>query len=142
MEFSMAGSIALKWLFHRKNDTCLTYERKVQQYIHLEKSIATPNFFSLFKIVRLECSIIGRNLLRIWQECFKLNHWHIQRHTYYAASVDDTLHFVNILIYILKGYLKSKFQYTLTIFKQRVYVLLAEIYSKFDRNASNWIIGT
>ena len=46
-----------------------------------KKVMQHPNFFSLDKIVRRKCSIIGRNLLKIQPECFILNHWHIERHT-------------------------------------------------------------
>jgi hypothetical protein len=36
--------------------------------------------------------------------------------TIVVASVDDTLNFVDILIFTLKEYLISKFQYTLIMF--------------------------
>ena len=45
------------------------------------KKYCNTLIFSLHKFVRRKCSIIGRNLLNIHPECFKLNHWHIERHT-------------------------------------------------------------
>jgi hypothetical protein len=48
------------------------------------KKYSNTLIFSLDKIVRRKCSIIGRNLLKILPECFKLNHWHIERHTLHS----------------------------------------------------------
>jgi hypothetical protein len=47
------------------------------------KKYCNTLIFSLDKIVRRKCSIIGRNLLKIPTECFKLNHWHILNKLYY-----------------------------------------------------------
>ena len=41
------------------------------------KKYCNTLIFSLDKIVRRKCSIIGRNLLKILPECFKLNHWYM-----------------------------------------------------------------
>ena len=48
------------------------------------KKYCNTLIFSLDKIVRRKCSIIGRNLLKILPECFKLNHWYIERHTLHS----------------------------------------------------------
>ena len=44
MEFSMAGSIVLKWLFLRKNDTCLTYELYNIKFQFLNVKCVRSNF--------------------------------------------------------------------------------------------------
>ena len=48
------------------------------------KKVLQHPFFSLDKIVRRKCCISGRDLLKIRPEYFKLNHWHIKRHTLYS----------------------------------------------------------
>jgi tRNA(Leu) C34 or U34 (ribose-2'-O)-methylase TrmL len=68
------------------------------------KKYSNTLIFSLDKIVRRKCSIIGRNLLKILPECFKLNHWHIERHTLHSKIEIKccTIHKLKMCLYAEK----------------------------------------
>ena len=68
---------------------------EIQLEVYTGKKVLQHSFFSLDKIVRRKCSIIGRNLLKIRLECFNLNHWHIESHTYIQKLKFNVVQFIS-----------------------------------------------
>ena len=78
------------------------------------KKYCNTLIFSLDKIVRRKCSIIGRNLLKIPTECFKLNHWHIERYTLHSKiEVNFPIRSAYIAIFVVSSQLHVNYHWSI-----------------------------
>jgi hypothetical protein len=90
-EKTISGSHSCEWKLHSILTFFAWYEISMLTY-RPRKKYCNTLIFSLHNLVRRKCSITGRNLLNIHPECFKLNHWHIERHTFGSHSCEWKLH--------------------------------------------------